>query len=62
MAEQRSIETVATVARVSTLADNGLRVAFDLPEDAIYQVAWLLQVRAASGAVRLRIELAEAAP
>ena len=32
----------AVVQRVSTLADGGLRVTFDLPEDAILQVAELM--------------------
>lgn len=35
----------ATVARVQTLADGGLRVTLDLPEDAILQAAQLMECK-----------------
>ena len=35
----------ASVAKVTTLADNGLRVTFDLPEDAVQVAAWLMQCK-----------------
>lgn len=34
---------VATVYKVQTLVDNGLRVALDLPEGAIQQAAMLME-------------------
>ena len=37
-----AIEFVAAVNKVQTLADGGLRVTLDLPEDAIIQAAWLM--------------------
>ena len=33
------------VARVATLADGGIRVTLDLPEDAIYTAAWLMECK-----------------
>lgn len=35
----------ATVNQVRTLADGGIRVVFDLPEDAVPQMAMLAEVR-----------------
>ena len=35
----------AIVNKVTTLADGGLRIALDLPEDAIIQAAWLMQCK-----------------
>lgn len=35
----------ATVYKVATLADGGLRVTLDLPEDAIAQVAKLMECK-----------------
>lgn len=35
----------ATVNKVTTLADGGLRIAFDLPEDAIVAAAWLMECK-----------------
>jgi len=42
-------ETVfwATVAQVRTLADGGIRVTMDLPEDAIMQAAQLMECKRA---------------
>lgn len=37
----------ATVAKVQTLADMGLRVTLDLPEDAVMQVAQLMECKRA---------------
>ena len=39
------IEFQATVNKVTTLADGGLRVALDLPEDAIIEAGWLMQCK-----------------
>ena len=44
------------VARVSTLADGGLRVAFDLPENAIAAAALLMAAKAEGEVLLLRIE------
>ncbi len=35
----------ATVQKVTTLADGGLRATFDLPEDAVYTAAWLMEMK-----------------
>jgi len=43
MADQ--IEFHATIAKVQTLADGGIRVTLDLPETAILQAAQLMTVR-----------------
>jgi hypothetical protein len=40
-----SIEFAATIAKVQTLADQGVRVTFDLPEDTIIQAAWLMDAK-----------------
>lgn len=40
--ERESTKFVAVVAKVQTLADNGLRVYLDLPEQAIEAVAELM--------------------
>jgi hypothetical protein len=39
------IEFYATVARVGTLADGGLRVTLDLPETAIAAAAMLMECK-----------------
>jgi len=56
MAEPNDTETItfeAAVSQVRTLADGGLRVVLDLPEDAVYQAAWLMEVKRAEGTVRV---------
>ena len=35
----------AIVARVTTLADNGLRVTLDLPEQAVVEAAQLMELK-----------------
>lgn len=45
----------ASVASVKTLADNGLRIAFDLPEDAVAQAAALIQAKV--DGIYLRVEV-----
>ena len=35
----------AVVARVQTMADNGLRVTLDLPEQAVLEVAQLMELK-----------------
>lgn len=39
------IEFFATVARVQTMADGGLRFTFDVPETAIMQAAQLMECK-----------------
>lgn len=51
-----SIKFSATVAQVKTLADGGIRVAFDLPESTILEAAQLMECKRA-GAV-LAVEAA----
>lgn len=36
---------VASVNKVTTLADGGIRIALDMPEDAIVEAAWLMQCK-----------------
>lgn len=43
MAESVIFEAV--VNKVTTLADSGIRIAFDLPEGAIIEAAWLMQCK-----------------
>lgn len=52
---ENKIAFSATVASVKTLADNGLRVTFDLPEHAIAQAAALMQCR--TDGIPLRVEV-----
>lgn len=54
------IDMVATIAKLTSMADNSIRVAFDLAEGNVMQAAWLLQVKESAGVVRLRIELVPA--
>jgi hypothetical protein len=53
--DTESIEFQATVSKVTTLADSGIRISLDLPEDAIYSAAWLMEVRRASGVVSVTV-------
>jgi hypothetical protein len=53
--DTESISFQATVARISTLADSGLRVTLDLSESDIYAAAWLMEVRRASGVVTVTV-------
>ena len=41
------VKFVAVVSRISTLADGGIRVVFDLSEDAIMQAAELMTFKRA---------------
>ena len=47
------IEFDATVAKVQTLADNGLRITLDLPETAIEQAAMLMAMKRAGVVLQL---------
>ena len=40
-----TIEFVATVARVQTMAEGGLRFTFDAPETAVMQAAQLMECK-----------------
>jgi len=53
---QSSIQVIAAVQKVQTLADGGLRWTFDLPESAILQSAQLMEIRRSQTAVELTIE------
>lgn len=46
-ADENIIEFWAIVAQVRTLADGGIRVMIDLPEDAITQAAQLMECKRA---------------
>jgi hypothetical protein len=56
-----SIIVSASVEKVTTLADMGLRITFDLPEDAIVEAAWLMQAKRQGQVLRLQIS-AEGVP
>ena len=45
MSEENTIKFKAIVAKVQTLADGGLRVTLDLPEQAVMQAAQLMEVK-----------------
>jgi len=45
MTTKNKIVFVASVASIKTLADGGIRVTLDLPEDAIAQAAALMACR-----------------
>ena len=45
MADKPSIEFPATVYKVQTLVDGGLRLTLDLPETAIKQAAMLMECK-----------------
>ena len=52
---QSSIQVIAAVQKVQTLADGGLRWTFDLPESAILASAQLMEIRRSQTAVELTI-------
>ena len=45
MSDDDEITFQAVVARVQTMADNGLRVTLDLPEQAVLEVAQLMELK-----------------
>ena len=45
MTTKNKIVFVASVASIKTLVDGGIRITFDLPEDAITQAAALMACR-----------------
>ena len=49
----------ATVAKVQTLVDNGLRITLDLPEQAIDAAAVLMALKRQGVALRVTVEIAE---
>lgn len=57
LGELNNITFPAIVQRVSTLADGGLRVTFDLPEDAILQAAELMAYKREEVALTVRVKM-----
>ena len=55
MTEKHEIVVDASIAKVQTMADGGLRVLFDLPETAVKQVSELLELKRQGVAVRISI-------
>ena len=53
--EEKPIVFQATVAKVQTMVDGGLRVAFDLPETAIAQVGQLMECKRKGVALNVRV-------
>jgi hypothetical protein len=49
------IEFEAVVARVQTMADGGLRVVLDLPEDKVYEVAWMIECKRQQATVKVMV-------
>ena len=47
----------ATVAKVQTLVDNGIRITLDLPEQAIEAAAVLMALKREGKALRVTVEL-----
>lgn len=56
MSDSDAVEVVGQVSQVRTLADGGLRVVLDLPEDAIPVAAWLMVAKLDQRAVKVRFE------
>jgi hypothetical protein len=50
------VRFLATVARVSTLADGGLRVTLDLPESAVLQAAELMEAKRIGATLNVQME------
>jgi len=48
----------ATVAKVQTLVDNGIRLTLDLPEQAIEAAAVLMALKRQGSALRVTVEKA----
>ncbi len=53
------LEFDATVYKVQTLVDNGLRVTLDLPEQAIEAAAVLMALKREGVALTVTVEIAE---
>lgn len=51
-----SIEFPATVARVKTLVDGGIRVELDLPETEIMTAAQLMECKRAGAALKVTVQ------
>jgi hypothetical protein len=49
----------ATVAKVQTLADQGIRITLDLPEHAIEAAAVLMALKRQGAALKITVEIAE---
>ena len=49
----------ATVAKVQTLADSGIRITLDLPEQAIEAAAVLMALKRNGAALKVTVEIAE---
>ena len=49
----------ATVNKVQTLVDNGIRLTLDLPEQAIEAAAVLMALKRQGSALRVMVEIAE---
>ena len=56
MSAAESVDFVAAVSRVRTLADGGVRVQLDLPEDATDVAHWLMDAKRDDETIRVRVE------
>lgn len=50
-----SVSFVAAVSQIRTLADGGIRIQLDLPEDATDVAKWLMDARRDDETVRVQI-------
>lgn len=53
--DTNQVSFVASIARVQTLADGGIRVVLDLDEHAVLVAAWLMSVRVSDSAVDVMV-------
>lgn len=56
MSEKDSLTFEAIVARVQTLADNGLRVTLDMPEQAVVAAAQLMELKRIGAVLQVIVE------
>lgn len=56
MSDTENLRFQAIVARVQTLADNGLRVTLDMPEQAIVAAAQLMELKRIGAAFTVTVE------
>jgi hypothetical protein len=61
MTDSSCIQVIASVARIVTLADGGIRATLDLPEDAIQVAAWLMECKRRGVALAMSMASIEAA-
>lgn len=56
---QNAVEFQATVARVQTLSDGGIRITLDMPETAVMQAAQLMECKRFGVVLKVKAEATE---